>query len=166
MLLQPSSPKIRARHDLVSMDMGSLGRLCSAMTRCFRTSVIPSEKDMIRKKRCPLPGEYVQVLNLSYFCSPDVSALKVHLRKCQHYKPPTSCPTEAMNFPIVFFVWRWNDPIWDCLKARFLAKYKGHQFYYDYAKSTSPLTLGPTSATSKVKHPQGMKRNTVVAHLV
>ncbi len=58
--------------------------------------------------KCPKLGDYIQVLNLFYYCSPDLDSAKRHLRGCP------SCPTclaESIRFPIVWYAWGASDPI-------------------------------------------------------
>lgn len=113
------------------------------------------------KKGKPFPEDaYVQILNLSYFCSKVLAGLTAHLRAGRSF--PT-CAREDNTFPLLWFVWGSPNPLLTPLKARFALRKEPHQFFYDTAEKAVVAKAPLTSVSAR--HTQGLIHAPIVEHL-
>lgn len=118
-----------------------------------------------RVSKKPVPQlAYVQVWNLFYLCGANLSLAIKSLSKTPS---PPACPSETVGStpPIVWFLWGGNDPRLNHFKARFLTGRLSARsvFFYDYVAQA--VSNNAPTATSSVKHPQGMPAEPIVRHL-
>jgi hypothetical protein len=120
------------------------------MLPTVRNVFATARKLAISQGRTP-DGNYVQVLNLSYFCNPDISVLRTYLKGGQ-----TShvCSRESTAYPVVWYAWGPSDSLLNPLKTRFSRLKACSAIFYDY--NTKEVKTHIPTCLDFVKHPQGM----------
>jgi hypothetical protein len=109
----------------------------------------------------PIPqGAYVQVLNLSYYCSERIALL---FKFFKTGRPALTCAGRTRTFPIVWFACGGPDKRLDRLKYAYSQISAQHKFYYD--KNSKEVVSRVPEATDFPKHPQGMPHGPVVQYL-
>ena len=108
----------------------------------------------------PLKGDYIQVLNLDYWCESDVDLLKRHLKANPGRDDD---PAEDKTFPVIWAAWGGDDTVLNGLKKRFL-KSGGQWLYWDYRQMN--VTIGRPGVNSPVKHPERRPPKFAIDHKI
>jgi hypothetical protein len=106
------------------------------------------------------PDAYVQVLNLSYFCTPDLAELTAQLGKGRTFP---ICSREGRKFSLLWYLWGNPDRALTSLKTRFKSRKEPAKFFYSTA--TRNIIVGTPSDTQKARHTQGMTHDWIVPYL-
>ena len=106
------------------------------------------------------PDAYVQVLNLCYFCTPELGELKTLLRVGRTFP---ICSREQRVFPLLWYLWGNPESALTPLKSRFKTRSERSQFFYNPA--THGIVMRHPSDSEQARHTQGMTHDWVVQHL-
>lgn len=103
---------------------------------------------------------YVQVLNLSYFCS---EKIRVLLKFLEMRGESIRCPCSESTFPIVWFAWGGPSKPLDPLKSAYSAIQAPHKFFYD--RGSKKVVSNVPRTLDFAKHPQGLPADPIIKHL-